>query len=311
MKRFRFIVMMMYVVMAFTACTTLQPISFERLQPASVSFPEQVRKVGVVGYVSQAENEAQATGLKGDRVLAAESLAQEIAETHYFDQVIISDSILPDQPVDHLIQTMDVDMLFVMEQIDIQLMEGTLFLPELMLAVPAIDAAVTPLIRVYTQKRKTPLFTVSKTDTISWEYRPDLTQEQVVKEASEYAAVMSMNDLLPYWEEIHRCYYDGGSVEMRDAGVYLREQEWERAASLWEKVYAQKKGKSKMRAAFNLAVFHESQGNFEKAKEYLDAASRLAGEGTSDDGFINYYQLQLESQASRNLQLKLQMKRFE
>ena len=45
--------------MAFTACTTLQPISFERLQPASVSFAEQVRKVGVVGYVSQAENGAK------------------------------------------------------------------------------------------------------------------------------------------------------------------------------------------------------------------------------------------------------------
>ena len=297
--------------MAFTACTTLQSISFERLQPASVSFPDQVRKVGVVGYVSQVENEAQATTLKGDGLLAAESLAQEIAETHYFDQVIMGDSVQSGQSVDHLIQTMDVDMLFVMEQVDIQLMEGALFIPELMMTVPAIDAAVTPIIRVYTQKRKAPLFTVSKTDTISWEYRPNLTQDQVVKDASEYAAIMSMNHLLPYWEEIHRYYYDGGSVEMRDAGVYLREQEWERAASLWETVYMQKKGKSKMRAAFNLAVYHESQGNFEQAKEYLDAASRLAGEGTSDDGLIKYYQLQLDSQAKRNQQLKLQMKRFE
>ena len=43
-----------------------------------------------------------------------------------------------------------------------------------------------------------------------------------------------MQNLLPYWVEVERYYYDGGNVEMRDAGVFVREESWEEAAALWE-----------------------------------------------------------------------------
>ena len=29
-----------------------------------------------------------------------------------------------------------------------------------------------------------------------------------------------------HWDEVARFYYDGGNIEMRDAGVYLRENNW-------------------------------------------------------------------------------------
>ena len=57
---------------------------------------------------------------------------------------------------------------------------------------------------------------------------------------------------------------------MRDAGVYVREHNWEEAYSLWKKVYDTKKGNHKMRAAFNLALYSEIQGDFDQAKAYIE-----------------------------------------
>ena len=180
-----------------------------------------------------------------------------------------------------------------------------------MVQVPVIDGIVTPLIRAYVPGRHTPLFTFSKTDTIYWEMRPDLTQDRVIKDASEYAGVLPARHLLPHWKEVERYYFDGGVSEMRDAGIYVREQNWEEAASLWQSLYDSKKGKNKMYAAYNLALYYEMQDELEKAREYLDVALSLAKEESWEKQMIVFYQVQLEEEAQKNRHLKIQMKRFE
>lgn len=317
-------------VIAFTpACVTLQPYSFERLQPADVNYPEQIRRVGVVGYMpvmdlTDKEIEYSSESLEGDGKLVVNALAQEIAATDYFDEVIVCDSVLqqpdgtlsfdgslPKDWVDSLLHSLGVDMLFCVERVNIRLHESTMFLPDLMATVPAIDGIITPMVKAYTNGRNTPMFSVSKSDTICWEMNPLLTLNQIIKDASEYAASIPMEHLLPHWKENYRFYYDGGIMEMRDAGVYVREQNWDAASALWQQVFETKKGKAKMRAAFNLALYHELKDDFVRAKEYLDEASRLANEGSSGEALIRIYQLQLEEQTRKNQTLRVQMNRFQ
>lgn len=317
------------VIALFSSCVTLQPYFFERLQAADVNYPDQVRKVGVVSYmpvVDLVDKEIDYTSsvLEGDGHVVVNALAQGIAATDYFDEVIVCDSVfqrpdgaldseegLPKHLADSLLQALGVDMLFSVERVNIRLLESSMFIPELMVTVPAIDGMITPVIKTYTAGRKAPMFSVSKCDTICWEINPLLTLEQVIKDASEYAASMPMEHLLPHWKEICRYYFDGGNVDMRDAGIYVREQNWEAASALWQKVYATKKGKVKMYAAFNLALYYELKEDFVKAKEFLDEASRLAGEGSSSEALIRVYQLQMGEQARKNMALQMQMKRFQ
>jgi len=174
-----------------------------------------------------------------------------------------------------------------------------------------VDGIVTPVVKAYIAGRDIPLFSFSKSDTIYWELSPELTYEQMIKEASEYAAQLPVKYLLPHWKEVSRYYFDGGNAEMRDAGVYVREQDWEAASVLWQKLHDTRKGKTKMRAAYNLALYYELLEDFERAKEYLDIASSLAQEGTWENQLIEYYRLQLEEQGQENRMLKIQMKRFE
>ena len=318
------ITVLLLVLCLFSACTTLQTISFERLQAADVSYPDQVRTVGVINYAPQDEQERDSIlGLwNGDGMVTVESLAREIAATDYFNQVVVCDSalrpvgmgneeILPMSQADSLIQAVGVDMLFAVEQVRIELKEGSLFHTELMVDVPAVDGVITPLVRAYVSGRNAPLFSISKTDTICWVVSPELTFGQIMQEASDFAATLPVSYLLPHWKEMNRYYFDGGNMEMRDAGVYIREQNWEGAAALWQKLHDGRKGKVKMRAAYNLALNYELQGDYERAKEYLDTALSLASEGSWEHQLIEYYRLQLDEQARENRMLQIQMKRFE
>ena len=306
MKNVFSIVSILVAVMLFSACTTVQYFSFERLQPAEINFPEQVRSVGVVNAVPSTDG--------GNGRVAAEAFAQEIASADYFSQVVICDSALQSLDgiqTDSLIQALGVDMLFAIEQVEVELKKGTYYIPELMAKVPVVDGIVTPLVRSYVAGREAPLFSITKSDTICWELRQDLTEEIIIKEASEYAAKLPMEYLLPYWKEVERYYFDGGNVEMRDAGIFVREGNWDEAGALWQTLYDTKKGKVKMRAAYNLALYHELQDDFEKAKEYLDTASSLATEGSWEEQLIVLYLFKMQELSKDNHRLKVQMNRFE
>lgn len=325
MNRFTFVSSVLMVVLS--SCTTLQTISFDHLQPASISYPEQIRRVGVVNAMPVMEldtigKHSVVSVLEGDGILSAETLAQEVAATNYFDEVIICDSAiwkqsvpmqgpLPVAKVDSLIQTLDVDMLLAMERVHIQLKEEVMFIPELMASVPAVEGVVTPLLRVYVAGHNNPLYTISKSDTLCWEKDASLTFGQIAKDASEYAATLPMKELLPYWSEIQRYYFDGGGTEMRDAGVHVREQKWEEAASLWKQVLEKKKGKAKMRAAFNLALYCEVQDDFDGARDYLDMAAQCVGKDSFEGQLIELYRMQLDALFPNIQALRLQMKRFE
>lgn len=327
MKKLFWIVGMWCMVAFFSACTTVRSVYFERLQAADINFPEQVTNVGVVNCMPSLTQEEMSEGyssnvFEGNGKVTTEAFAQEIAATNYFNQVVVCDSVLRtatddwEQPLgyekaDSLIETLGVDMLFSVERVQIQLEESSYIHPELFVEMPGLDGRITPLVRAYVAGRSAPLFTFSKTDTICWELTPKLTYEQIVKDASEYAATLPMNFLLPHWKEVNRFYFDGGNVNMRDAGVYVREGNWDDAYLLWKELYDTKKGKTKMRAAFNLALYYELQDDFVRAKECLDTAQVLAVENSWEMQLIHFYQLQLDSQARENQQLRVQMKRFE
>ena len=325
MKKLLFVLILIGVVEAFTSCVSIKSVSFECLQQAEVNYPSQVKTVGVVNCIPDMSEQdwkkfKTSGSCKGKGKITAEILAQEIAETHYFEQVIISDSVLVPLnadmglfhgQIDSLIRSMDVDMLFTVEQIKLQLERGTMLSSKYMRNVPALHVGITPLIGAYKEGRERPLFTVCKTDTLSFEWTKNLPLQEIMEVASEYVATSSMKHLLPYWKEVNRYYFDGGISEMRDAGVYVREQNWPEAAALWKALYDNKKGKYKMYAAYNLALYHEMQSEFDLAKEYLEAASGLAMDGSEEKSFIQFYLYQLEERMKENQRLQIQMKRFE
>ena len=88
--------------------------------------------------------------------------------------------------------------------------------------------------------------TLHPTDSIFWEeYGGSVTETfahmipdaQMLREASEFAGTIPVKQLLPFWKTGKRYLYTGGSVQMRDAAIFVRENSWDRAFELWEQVY--------------------------------------------------------------------------
>lgn len=319
-----------------SSCSTINVLQFDSLEPAQVNFPESIRKVGVINNLPQiiadeASMSRTAGFLEGDGKVVSEALAEEIAATEYFDEVVICDSALCDMKISlkghqtlredwrgnvlskgkvrEWTKKLGVDMLFSVERARIEVKQSANM--ENLLYPPLVDAVISVVMRTYVPNRENSLMTVTRKDTICWETNPKLTFTQIVRESSGHVAQMLVPYLIPSWKETSRYYFDGGNVEMRDAGVYVREHNWEEAYPLWKKLYDTKKGKTKLRAAFNLALYCELRGDFEQAKEYLKVAGELSSPESVEAFVVASYQKEMERLAENYMKVKLQMQRFE
>ncbi len=322
-----YLLLMMAVVLA--ACSSLQTVSFDRLQAGEVNFPDGVRKVAVVNnmpaFVADGNRETISAELEADGRIAAEALASNIADVDYFDVVVVCDStlragddtlrigrLLTGDEVKRLVDGLGVDMILSLDRVGIKTQPDVLFYSDYGVSVGVVDVTLTPVVRAYVPDMKKPLFVVAKVDSVMWDFTPGLTDGLIMKEGAEYAATIPMKYLLPHWESVNRAYYTGGSVEMRDAAVYLCENDWDEAYALWKTVYDKKrKGRSKMQAAFNIALYHEMGDDIAQAREWLDKARQLAKPASEDEALMALYAAQLSDRAEKLARLRIQMKRFD
>ena len=189
--------------------------------------------------------------------------------------------------------------------------------------------------KVYLPERSRPMTTLHPNDSIFWEdfggtaveaATRMLPDKHMLKEAAAFAGTVPVKNLVPMWIKGTRYLYTGGSVPMRDAAIYIRENSWDDAYELWNQAFeGTKNQKKKMRAALNIAVYYEMKDSLAKAEEWAEKAQQLAKkidkknitdsvQATIND-VPNYYltSMYLAELKERNAQLpklKLQMSRF-
>jgi hypothetical protein len=310
------------------ACSTVQPTTFERLSAADVSFPENVRRIAVANNVPAWTPESQSgaitTWMEGDGAVAAESLAEEIASTNYFEAVVLADSALNTRGATTLedtqltreqagrcIDDLQADLLVTLDRVILHARPTAFFEESLPFPLEGVEAVITPVLRVYLPGREGPMFTVAASDSLTWNVTPQLTDSLIRQESSVYAGGIPLHHLLPHWQQISRHYYDGGQVEMRDAGVSVRENQWDEAATLWRQVYGKKKGRTRRLAAFNMALYHEMRDEIPAAMQWMDRALDGAKEGTPERQQAEEYRIQLTERAQELGKLNAQMQRFD
>ncbi len=311
-----------------TSCTTIQPVAFERLVAADVSFPETVRRIAVVNNVPAIEPQSQpgiiTTWMEGEGSAATESLAEHIASTNYFESVVISDSalntraltgleetLLTRDQIDRYTADLQADLLVTMDRVILHARPTLLYDDNYPLPLDGVEVVITPVVRVYLPGRDNPMFTLAPSDSISWYASAAPTDSLIRREAAEYAGGIPVNHLLPHWQEISRYYYDGGTVDLRDAAVSVREHDWTTAATLWQRVYDQKKGKLRRLAAFNLALYHEMQDELPEALTWIERAADGVKAGTDEARQVDIYRLNLQERAKELGKLTVQMQRFD
>lgn len=306
------------------SCGGLQSFTFDQLYPAEVTFPEQVRTVAVVNHAPSFPSPKKTLltlgRLDGDGKVFAENLAGGLADSRYFNQVIISDSVLTQEKsegellsrsvVDSLSQVLGADMIFSVDHIQLLTTKKEIYYPGFV-PMSALDLKIRPIVRAYIPSRLMPVMTLNAVDSLLWDLDPTLSDYEVVHDASSHAAYTLVNQLVPHWKNVERFYFDGGSPDMRDAAVSLREGDWQEASRIWKELYDSfKKGKQKFRAAFNLALACEVQGKMEDADFWIKEAQKNASPGSDEERIVALYATILKGRAKDFQMLNLQMKRF-
>jgi TPR repeat protein len=93
--------------------------------------------------------------------------------------------------------------------------------------------------------------------------------------------------------------------------VSVREHDWTTAATLWQRVYDQKKGKLRRLAAFNLALYHEMQDELPEALTWIERAADGVKPGADEARQVDIYRLNLQERAKELGKLTVQMQRFD
>ncbi|WP_431423951.1 DUF6340 family protein [Bacteroides hominis] len=313
MTKYPYILFVLLLV-SFSSCQTVEQLSIDYMLPAEISFPNELKRVAIVNNVSATpdntlppkENKIKdknelsraVSYHDGQPVLTTEALAKAIAEQNYFNEVVICDSALrardfrprestlSQEEVRTLTQTLGVDFIISLENLQMKSTRVFSYIPEWNTYYGTLDTKIYPTVKIYLPGRKSPMVTINSNDSIFWEeygnteafVRSRLPDDkQMIRESSEFAGSIPVSKILPYWKTAYRYYFISGSVAMRDAAVYVKENEWDKASKLWEQAFeATKNNKKKMRAAFNLALYHEMKDSVEEAEKWAIKAQEFA-----------------------------------
>lgn len=348
-------------------CQSVEYLSIDYLLPAEVSFPPSLKRVAVVNNMPDTPDRQMADDdtskekkggneamhitryYDGNATLATEVLAESIADVNYFDEVAICDSALrkmditprestlTSDEVEQLTRELDVDFLIAVENVQMRAIRKVESIsPYGNAYLGTIDLKVCPTVSVYLPGRKGPMVTLNTCDSIYWEEVGNsvaytgsrlISEKEMVRQGSEFAGTVPVRRLLPYWKTADRYLFTNGSVNMRDAAIYVKEKNWEEAIKLWKQVYQHKKGKQKMYAAYNLALGYELQDSIGPALEWARKAQaealkvdkveeKKSAEGVYAEDVPNYlltslYVTELEKRQESITRLKMQMQRFE
>lgn len=348
------------------SCQSVEQLSIDYMLPAEISFPASLKRVAVVNnmpavpdnklIISKEDDKKTPEELarltnyyNGDARLATEALADALAAENYFDEVVIADSALRSKDVtprestltqdevNELTRTLDVDFLIALENVQLSAVRKLSYLRDWGAYYGTVDVKVYPTIRIYLPFRKGPMVAVTPCDSIFWEEAGSseslvrsrlIGDEELVRQASEFAGTIPVKQLLPHWKSANRYLFTGGTVSMRDAAVYVREHDWEEAIRLWQQQYqSTKKEKQRMYAAYNLALGYEMQDSIATALEWAkkaQAAARkvdkiteeenpapvLSPEGTPNYFLTSLYVGELQERYASLNRLDAQMNRF-
>lgn len=335
--------------LALASCQSLEPFSIDYMQPGRISFPDELTRVGIVNNVpNELPNQLsryftdqpdvdtpthtrQTSYFNGVPSLTIESLAQSIADAQYFEQVVICDSALrahdeqlrasglTPQEVSQLANDLGVDMLISLESVQLREVKEMIYVASFGVFAGDIAVNVKPVLQLYLPGRETAVANINATDSIYWQEVGNTMQqvrsrlvsnEEMLRQASDFAGTIPMKMLLPYWETARRYFFTSGNVKMRDGVVYARENHWDQAQALWTEAYNGTSSKKKQFfAAYNLALACEMQDQIEEACTWAN----LAVEKAPTPEYLNLakkYQNELDKRKGNLSILKAQLNRF-
>lgn len=92
----------------------------------------------------------------------------------------------------------------------------------------------------------------------------------MLENSAEYLAKEFAKKIIPAWEKVNRYYYHSRNVHMLEAEKYLLENDWLKAAEIYQKQTNNKNRNIAAKARYNMALICEMEGKFDAAADWLE-----------------------------------------
>jgi hypothetical protein len=298
-----------FISLLLTACESINTLPVSCMEPADYSFPEEIRKIGIVNNTLVGDTNALSLKDSIDQIFkrsvsltygnkverpfllsgnTAESLAKALADQNYFDEVVICDSALrakdliseprylTSDEVRDLVDGLKVDAIVSLEDVNMKVVKSYGYIPETGAYVGSIDVTVAPKVCVYIPSRERPMMVINKSDSINWNDMINFlpSDERVLSEAADFAGTVPVKYMTPHWVTVYRKYFsDDTSTPLKSAAVNVRNNQWDKAYDIWKRIYdSSKKTHKKMQMAHNIALYNEIKNDFTEALKWEEKA---------------------------------------
>lgn len=306
-----------------TSCASTKYMTLDVLQPAHISFSEDIVNVGIVdnaGRViddneSDVSIEAKELITSKTKKILLESMTQFMNDEKYFNEVKLYPHALrtdkeygrqlpaSKSTLQQIAKDIDVDALVVVETFDTQSGEKLINGSGWIFTAAIADA--TMMFRLYNAAGDAMSSYMATKDSITWVGDPNTTKNDMTnyQQLALQLAETTTKKLIPYWETQERIFYTDGTKLMKEANKYAEKGKWADAAKVWGAAYeAQDKNNQKAKIAANIALANESLGDIPNAVEWIRIASNmLEGDKKSDEAiYINWYKIKLLEREQNN-----------
>ena len=299
----------------FFSCQSYRIVKIETLNPATITFPHDIRTVMIVNNAAQQpddfghqfihyQNSDSTLSIPADSMAYyfCMSLGKEIAESPFFDDVRLCDDTLRHDSdfyfslpltvndVKRYCDAYDVDALITLDKFYFKTVLFNGYKHEYV-NWDFIKIELTGELKTRWPGENV-VFTIPFTDSLTWTmdyYIPVETftiqdVQYAMRYVAEYTAQKMYIHFVPYWLEDDRWFYTNISSDWKRATAYAVAAKWELAATIWSPLFDKTTNKrQKARLASNLALAHEMRGDFTKALEFAENACTLYGEASEDD----------------------------
>jgi hypothetical protein len=317
----------------FTGCVSYSTINIDVLKPAKITIPVEIASVVVVNNAypfQKSDTVVHRINLPGRQYsvdtiwmkdfggVAAETFAEELKYRQFFDSVYVAEKSfnskiedrnplnpLTAQELDSLCNAYNAQGVISLDYYDYGTTINVMDMGDYFYST--LDARSNTYWTFHNCLSGERLDYYFQRDTIFWDSFGssvvnsvnDLPKiRQSLEEAAYHAGARYADFVAPTWTNEERIFYQKGHPLFFEAANEVARNNWDSAKRIWYKVYESSDGKTKARAAYNLALGQEVTGNFREAAAWgwraVDKYKSLKG--------INV------SEAERNMAISFYMK---
>ena len=299
------------------ACSPIRYINIETYNPASLTFPQKMRRVLIVNnavaqqaipFQSDDRPLLDSVKISADSTTFdfCQTLGETLAEFAGFDDVrLLNDTYRKDQQlltapvmtqgdVRQLCDEHNVDVIVSLDLLLFKLNTHADYVFDMW----RTDVEMAGLLRVYLPNRINPLTTIELADTIipvfelmlekndigSWDIVSSFDKTNLLRESAKFLAKEARIHFMPYWNEDIRWYYIGSNARWKEASAYAVSDRWDKALEIWQILYSQASSwKQKACLASNLALSMELTGDLNEALKYAELSHQFLFEHLEKD----------------------------